>query len=396
MADTAPAPWHLIAFLGGVTALAAFSTDISVPALGVIASDYGRPSGSGGLLIGVLFVSSGIGQLFWGVFSDAYGRRPALIVSLTGFALASLACALAPNFTLLLVARSLQGLMMGAPVLARAIVRDTMSGRALARQMALLGAILTACVLVAPLLGSLLLAVATWHSHFLLLATLGIGMSTYSVLAFRETVRERRPQRFSFGFVGQSTRFLLTTRAFLFPALILCFTFGGYASLGAVGAVVVDGQWGIGPSQFGLLFAIAALTNLTAAFLARRLLGFMPPRRVNLIGVGILALAGIVHAAISFTEPSLVVYWMAVCLYVFAFGMVLPVSFALALEPAGRMPGFAAAVVGVAYLAAATLVVFMVTYFFDGTHRTISVAMAAMAAAAVTVRLIVWATEPSG
>ena len=60
------------------------------------------------------------------------------------------------------------------------------------------------------------------------------------------------------------------------------------------------------------------------------------------------------------------------------------------------MPGFAAAVVGLAYAGAATLVVFTVTHFFDGTHRTISVAMAVMAASAVAVRLIVWATEPRG
>ncbi|MCB1369095.1 MAG: MFS transporter [Rhodobacteraceae bacterium] len=396
MADAPPATWHLIAFLGGITALAAFSTDISVPALGVIAEDFNRPSGSGGLLIGVLFVSYGVGQLFWGVFSDAYGRKPALILSLSGFALASFACAVAPDFTILLVARTAQGLMMGAPVIARAIVRDTMSGREMARLMALLGAILTGCVLAAPLLGSLLLVVATWHSHFLLLGALGAGMSLYAAFAFGETVRARRPERFSFGFVAQSTRFLMTTRPFMFPALILCFTFGGYASLGAVGAVVAEEQFGVGPSQFGLLFAIAAIANLTAAFFARRLLGFMAPRKVNRIGVSILGIAGLVHAAISFADPGLVAYWAAVCLYVFAFGMVLPVSFALALEPAGRMPGFAAAVVGMAYTAAATMVVFMVTHFFDGSHRTISVAMAVMAASAVAVRLVSWATEPRG
>ena len=100
-----------IIFMGGITALTATSIDVVLPAVGVVARTFEEPDSRGALLVGVYLISFAIGQLFWGVFSDAFGRRLALISSLTGFTTASLACALATDYQFLLYARCAQGLM---------------------------------------------------------------------------------------------------------------------------------------------------------------------------------------------------------------------------------------------------------------------------------------------
>ena len=115
-------------FMGGITALTAVSVDIILPTTGVVARYFDVDARYGAMLVGIYFIAYAIGQLFWGLFSDAFGRRFALILSLTGFTIASLACALAPTFQFLIAARFLQGLMGGAPIIARAMVRDVAEG----------------------------------------------------------------------------------------------------------------------------------------------------------------------------------------------------------------------------------------------------------------------------
>jgi EmrB/QacA subfamily drug resistance transporter len=72
-----------------------------------------------------------------GRWLDTVGRRPALMFSLVGFALASLACGLSPNLTWLIVARLLQGtfgalLFSLVPALATTAVKPQARGRAMA------------------------------------------------------------------------------------------------------------------------------------------------------------------------------------------------------------------------------------------------------------------------
>ena len=238
---------------------------------------------------------------------------------------------------------------------------------------------------IAPLLGAGLLVWFSWRAIFLAMALLGSIAALYALTLFQETAGARRPERFSLSYVAQSARYLLARPAFTGPVAILGLTFAGYAAIGAVGAVTAETQFGIDPGQYGALFALAAITNTIVALIARRLLKSLLPSRVNAIGIGFLALAGLVHLALIFVAPGLALFWASVCLYVFAFGMVLPLSFALAMEPAGNMPGFAAALTGATYMVLGTLAVLLATNLFDGSHRAISLTMALCAGLAATV-----------
>src|SRR6185369_11843419 len=56
-----------------------------------------------------LLASTAVAPVF-GTLSDIYGRRAMITVSLALFTVGSILCALAPNMTVLIVARGLQGL----------------------------------------------------------------------------------------------------------------------------------------------------------------------------------------------------------------------------------------------------------------------------------------------
>ncbi|SEO92608.1 MFS transporter, DHA1 family, bicyclomycin/chloramphenicol resistance protein [Salinihabitans flavidus] len=370
-------------FMGGITALSAVSVDIVLPMTGVVARAFGVDESRGALLVGVYFVAYGIGQLFWGLFSDAFGRRFSLLLSLSGFALASLACAFAPSYGFLLTARFVQGLMGGAPVIARAMVRDVASGTDAARMMTVLGAILTVAAMLAPVLGSGLLVLFSWRAVFIALTALALAFIAYAALILRHPAGTRRPERFTLSFLRVATRRLLSSPAFLTPAIAGSLTFGGYASVGATGAIIAETRYGVPPESFGALFAIAALINTSAALIAGQLLRHVSLRQVGTIAMILLTLGAALHIALAFGEPGLQVFWGAVCLYVLAFGMILPTSLAAAMEPASEYPGFAASLMGAMQMIAASGAALLASALFDGSHRAISITMAVFGLAAV-------------
>ncbi len=83
--------------------------------------------------LSVYFIGFAIGVLYWGRFSDRYGRRPALLAGLAAYALGCVLALAARDFTLLLVARMLSafGAATGS-VVSQTILRDRFNGRQLA------------------------------------------------------------------------------------------------------------------------------------------------------------------------------------------------------------------------------------------------------------------------
>lgn len=103
-----------------------------------------------------------------GVLADRYGRRAVLAPSFALFALAGGACALAPDFTWLVVLRFFQG--MGAAslgVLNTTIIADAYEGQALSRMIGYNMSLLSVCTALYPALGGFL-GTADEHLPFLL------------------------------------------------------------------------------------------------------------------------------------------------------------------------------------------------------------------------------------
>jgi DHA1 family bicyclomycin/chloramphenicol resistance-like MFS transporter len=362
-------------YLGGVTALSAIATDIFLPATGVIARDYMVDDSQGALLIGAYLLAYGVGQLFWGLFSDAYGRKFALQLSLVAFTITSFACALAPSFTWLVVLRALQGMSAGAPVICRAMVRDVATGNRAGRILAVLGAVLTVSTMIAPILGSGLLILFAWPAIFYALALFSAGYIFYTARSIPDTGAARRPERFSLGFVIPNARRLFALRGFTIPMLQGGFVFAGYAGMLSTGAILVEAAYDVEPEAFGALFAFAALSNTAGALLTRRLLGQHTLKTVNHVAIAVTGVAALVSIAITLFTPDLTVFWAVICVYVFAFGMILPTSNTLAMEPAGDMPGFAASLIGSVQVSLGALGSAMAAVLFTGTHHTVPILM---------------------
>jgi EmrB/QacA subfamily drug resistance transporter len=114
--------------------------------------------------------------LLGGAAGDRFGRRTLLIWGVGLFALASLACAAAPNLRWLLAARFLQGI--SAAMLmpnSLAILGQTFSGEAKGRAIGIWAASGAAAGAIGPVLGGWLIDIGSWRWVFVINVPLALG-----------------------------------------------------------------------------------------------------------------------------------------------------------------------------------------------------------------------------
>ena len=124
---------------------------------------YAKSLGQGGLVVGLLVSSFAVAQLvtapMWGRMSDAYGRRPALIVGLSASAIAYVifgyALQLPHPLFFLFLCRLVQGAGGGTVSVIQAYVADATQPDERAKALGWLSAATNAGVAIGPVLGSL-------------------------------------------------------------------------------------------------------------------------------------------------------------------------------------------------------------------------------------------------
>src|SRR5262249_44591272 len=151
--------------------------------------ELGASASTGQLTLTSCMLGLAVGQVIMGPLSDSLGRRRPLLAGVAGYTAASVACAVAPSISVLIVLRLIQGLAGGAGVvIARAIVRDVYSGARAARMFSLLMIVTGAAPVLAPLIGGQALSITSWRGIFVVLALIGLPLLLCTVLWLPETL----------------------------------------------------------------------------------------------------------------------------------------------------------------------------------------------------------------
>src|SRR5262245_29569898 len=178
-----------------LTALAALSIDMVLPALPAIGSSLGvARSNDNQLIVSLLFLGFGLGQLFYGPLSDAVGRKPAAFVGLALFSVGCVIALTARSFPQMLAARFLQGIGVAGPrTITLALVRDRFEGRQMARVMSLITVVFILVPIVAPAIGQTVLALSGWRAIFGVYLALSLLVTIWFAMRQEETLpRSRR------------------------------------------------------------------------------------------------------------------------------------------------------------------------------------------------------------
>jgi len=333
--------------LGALAAVSAMAIDIGLPAQPEIGRTLGASPEAGAALVSGYLLGYGPGQLIWGPLSDRFGRIGLLYLSVIGFIATSLASALAGSLDLLFVLRVAQGVTGGgAPTIARAIARDQGGGRETAALISSMTIIIGGAPLVAPLIGSGLLAVANWRWIFVFLALFGVVLIVGIACFLGQRKRRDRRDWVSARVYAATALRLLHEPGFLLGIGIAASVFAGYASILGAGAVIAQDRYGVSPEAFGPVFSVAAFSFVIGSSTVRRILRRQPLDRAITVGAVVVTIAGVGLGSAYVADLSLIPFWGLVCIYTAAFGMLMPTGTAMALEPAGAVAGLAASIIG--------------------------------------------------
>lgn len=252
--------------------LGPFSMDAYSPSFPALADEFGVGDGAIQLTLSATIIGMCLGQLVVGPISDRRGRRLPLIIALSGYLLASVACACAPSITVLVIARFFQGVTASAGIsTARAIGRDVHSGRELGRFFAHLATATAIAPIVGPIVGAGLMDLWTWRLIFVLVAVWGALALTLVIVALPETHLQTRMRIARVP--GQRPPRLDPTakRLLVVVSLTLAFVSGSVMSYLAGSSFVLQDDYGLTAQQYSWVFASNAVGLVVATTIGARL-----------------------------------------------------------------------------------------------------------------------------
>jgi len=387
-------PHEFIVLIAFLFSLIAIGTDMMLPALGAIANDLGIiDKNKVQLVITIFLLGTGLGQLIAGPVSDAYGRKIVLSTGILLFIAASIWAMVTTSFTMLLIARFVQGLGISAPRSAgNAMVRDLYSGRKMARVISLAMMIFVLAPAVAPLLGQKIMVIYGWRAIFTACMFAGLLAFLWMSIRQKETLilEKRTPFLISNIISGYKTTF--TNKRVIISTSVQALVLGGLFSYIA-SAPQIFTQWLNAEEQFPIYFCcialISAFSNIINATLVERLgmwvmstfaIGF------NMIFSAIIYLVLYMEIVSDIYLLPIFLIWSVVVFLTMA--MSIGNLMALAMEPVGHIAGLAASIIGSTSTLISILLAIPIGMMFDGTGMPLIASITILAITAFGLNII--------
>jgi MFS transporter, DHA1 family, multidrug resistance protein len=369
---------EFVTLMALLQALQALAIDAMLPALGVMAEDYGvADSNRRQLVIGIFLIGTGLGSLLPGAFADRFGRRPVLFVCVGGYVVFSLAAALAPTFDMLLVMRLCAGLLSsGMIVMSATIIRDRFSGDKMARTQSLVGVVFMIVPMAAPALGQAVLLVADWRWVFGIMAGLGAAIFVWTWVRLPETLHPEFRQPIRIRAIAGNMRVALGTRAAMGYVLGMALIQGALFGYINSSQQLVAEHFGAGdlfPLVFGGMAVAMALANLANSRIVMR----FGARRVSHTAVfGYIFLGGL-QLWLASGEETIWQFIPVMTLNLCLMGFLTANFQAIALQPFARIAGAAASLQVFLRLVIGSTLGALIGQAYDGSARPLAMALLA-------------------
>ncbi|HEX7417757.1 MAG TPA: MFS transporter [Steroidobacteraceae bacterium] len=249
----------------------------------------------------------------WGRLSDRFGRRPVLLLALTGLGLSYVMLAFATSIAWLLASRMFAGFMAGNLSAAMAYASDVTTPEERAKGLGLIGAAIGIGFALGPALGGILAGEDQASANFVLPALVSASLSLLALLGVWLLLPESHPAskrvaRSAAHKRANSPLALLRRKVDLrWLVLAAVLVTVGHGILESIAAIWAKGAFGFGPRRAGLLILEIAVF---AIIMQGRIVGLLVPRfgekRIAISGI-VIYMAGLaVLASVHTIAPAMV------------------------------------------------------------------------------------------
>lgn len=345
--------------LGLLACVAPATIDAYLPAFSALEQEFNVPPHSVQQTLGVYMSAYAAMLLLHGTFSDAWGRKPVVLVSLLVYVAGSVMAAVAPSFSFLLAGRVLQGLSAGAGlVIGQAMVRDCYQGQQAQRTFSYIVLVFNVSPALAPIVGGQLIAHLGWRSVFWMLAVLAALAACLCALRLPETLPTSRRQPLVWSQLRVELWLLLRNIPFMGMSLALSLLIGAQAFLIGAAPDFITHTLKLPETAFAALFVPLVIGASAGALASAQLARRWEARKLITCAYGLMlgsCLAYVAYLARA-AEPALM--WAVGLPAFFAAGlaMLFPVMTMQVLAQVPARAGLAASLLGVCQMATFSLV----------------------------------------
>ncbi len=363
--------------LGLLTAVAALTVDLSLPAVPAMVDALNTTLSRGQQIVGIFMFGMALGQIPSGLASDRFGRLPTIYTGMSLFVVAASVAAFADDMEVLLAARFVQGIgAASAIVVSRAIVRDISSGKDAARLMSLMTMIFTVAPVIAPSIGALLVSQWNWRAPFIVIAACGFVL----LFGIRSNLVETHIPNASEHPLRQLTssfREYFSHRQSIFGLLLIILPPAGFMSVIAISAALTVEIYGFTITQYGVIFACAGVSILIGSITNRWLVTRFDVMQLLKLGVVLIFTSSAQLLVIAWLDTAPFWWvWSCVCLYMFTIAILMPNATVLALDPMPKIAGVASSIIGTSQNVIGASGAILAALIYDGSVRNAVIIMA--------------------
>lgn len=341
---------EFVSLMALMTSLVALSIDAMLPALNTIAHDLNLvDEHDAHIIVSVFFAGMALGQLFFGPYSDARGRREAIVLGLGIFIVGTIVCMLATDMTTMIIGRLIQAFGVSGPRIASmAVIRDQFVGEGMARVMSFIMMVFILVPMIAPMVGQAVLTFFSWQHIFSLFLLVALLSGLWFLARQPETLPAENRKPFSWGQFFISSKFVLTHVSVIGPTLAMGCVFGSFLAYLSASQTIYAEFYGVG-DLFPYIFALLAFSIGIASFVNGRIVTKMGMHTVShyaLIGAIVFAVVlnglNLLYAGL----PPLLLLLPVLFIGFFFVGLLFGNLNAMAMQPLGHMAGLGAAIIG--------------------------------------------------
>ncbi|CEJ15644.1 Bicyclomycin resistance protein [bacterium YEK0313] len=380
----------LTMLLSVLIGLGPLSTDMYLPSLPDIGRLLGASTAEVQLTLSAFLAGFALGQIIYGPLSDKYGRRPVLIGALVLYGFGTAVCASSGSIEMLTGARALQALGAAGPiVVARAVVRDLYDGRRAARELALMGTIMSVVPALAPIGGGFAHVAFGWRSTFLIALAFGIGALVLVVTRLPETLKVRSTAPISPLGILRTFGGIVTNRTFAANTAIYAAGYAGLFSFISASSFVMQDLYGLSPIGAGAAFGSCVVGFVSGSLGGTRLVLRKGEDWTIRTGVTLQVIGGLAMVAALAAGgfgPAGVLVPMAIntC----GFGLTMPQTLAGAMKPFPDKAGAASSLAGFIQMTSGAVTGILVGHGLGSSAWPLAIAVSATALLALAVFLV--------
>ncbi|WP_133687950.1 multidrug effflux MFS transporter [Maribacter spongiicola] len=341
--------FEFVALMASLMSIVALTIDAILPAIADIGiSIHSLDPTQNQLLVTMIFLGLGVGQLFFGPLSDSLGRKPIVYFGFTVFLIASIICLLAPNLEIMLVGRVLQGIGLSAPrTISISIIRDTYRGDYMAKIMSFVTAFFILVPVVAPAIGKAVMGVTGWQGIFYLQLFFALVVGIWFYKRQEETLKPEYKVPFSYKVFIKGTKEIFKYKETVSCTMISGFITGAFLVYLSSAQHVFEELYGL-TETFPYVFAGLALSVGFSTLMNGTLV-----LRFGMRNLSFAALVAFTSIALLYTlfffgskDPSITVLLLFLSLLFLCLGFIWGNMRSIAMEPIGHIAGIGAAITG--------------------------------------------------